>query len=88
MPLNGRIPERTQHGACPPEYFTNTKERDEVRIFKSTDGGIHWNPVYTFEKGAIRHIHSVQFDSYKNLLWTATGDKKREAKVAYSKDGG
>lgn len=69
------------------EYFSN-KERNEVRIFKSEDGGIHWNPVYTFAKGSIRHIHAVQFDSHKNMLWVATGDNKEEAKIAYSKDKG
>lgn len=69
------------------EYFSN-KKRKKVEIFKSEDRGIHWYPVYTFAKGSIRHIHAVQFDNYENLLWIATGDNKKEAKIAYSENGG
>ena len=62
------------------EYFDN-KERDEVYVYGSEDGGYSWDIVYTFPKGSIRHIHNIFYDSYENCLWVLTGDYGKEPKI-------
>jgi hypothetical protein len=61
------------------EYFDN-KERDEVNIYGSLDGGRSWHPVYTFPKQSIRHVHSINYDPYRNCLWILTGDLGEECR--------
>jgi len=69
------------------EYWSNPG-RKQVKIWKSTNGGLSWNPVYIFPNGTIRHIHAVQYDPYFKAIFVATGDKNNECKIMYSTDGG
>ena len=62
------------------EYFNN-KKREEVYIYGSEDGGYTWEVVYTFPKGAIRHVHNVIYDKFDNCLWILTGDEGKEPKI-------
>ena len=62
------------------EYFDNPR-RESVRVYGSTDGGRTWSVAYAFEAGAIRHVHSITFDSYRNHLWMCTGDYGHESRV-------
>jgi hypothetical protein len=62
------------------EYFDNPT-RDEVHIFASADGGASWNVVYTFPKGAIRHVHNIIHDPWANCLWILTGDYGDECRI-------
>lgn len=55
----------------------------EVTVYKSEDDGITWHPFYTFPPGKIRHIHAVQYDSYSEKIWVATGDRDDESKIGY-----
>lgn len=49
------------------------KDKEPVHIYKriATD---KWEVVYTFEHGAINHVHNIVADSYRNCLWAFTGD--------------
>ncbi len=62
------------------EYFDNAA-REEVHIYASTDGGIAWNVVHTFPKGAIRHVHNIVHDPWGNCLWVLTGDYGNECRI-------
>lgn len=62
------------------EYFDNSS-RDEVHIYGSQDEGETWSPVYTFPKGAIRHIHNIVHDPWTNCLWVLTGDYGDECRI-------
>lgn len=71
----------TPHGrAYWGEYFDNA-ERDEVHIYGSSDGGASWQVVYTFPRGAIRHVHNVVYDRWNDCLWVLTGDYGGECRV-------
>ena len=62
------------------EYFDN-KDRDEVHVYGSRDGGRSWKVVYTFPPGRIRHIHSITYDPHGNHLWMCTGDYGDESHI-------
>ncbi|HKW16656.1 MAG TPA: hypothetical protein VJO35_04030 [Terriglobales bacterium] len=62
------------------EYFNN-KERLEVYIYGSTDGGITWKKVYRFSAGQVRHIHNIVYDRWRNCLWILTGDYGMECQI-------
>ena len=62
------------------EYFDN-RERAEVHIFASADGGETWQAAYTFPAGTIRHIHNIVYDRWEDCLWILTGDEGPECKV-------
>lgn len=59
------------------EYWNN-RSREEVHIFGSSDGGLTWDPVYTFPAGAIRHVHGVFYDRFDDCYWICTGDYGNE----------
>jgi len=62
------------------EYFDNAK-REEVNIYASADCGENWSVVYTFSKGAIRHVHNIVYDPWENCLWVLTGDYGDECRI-------
>lgn len=69
------------------EYWLNPK-RKEVKVYKSSNDGESWQPIYSFPEGTIRHIHALQWDRFTCWLWVATGDLDSECKIGYSEDGG
>jgi hypothetical protein len=62
------------------EYFDN-RERAEVHIYVSEDRGATWQIAYTFAPGAIRHVHNIVHDPWRNCLWILTGDEGVECKI-------
>jgi hypothetical protein len=62
------------------EYFDNAA-RDEVHIYTSADEGATWYVVYTFPRGAIRHVHNIVNDPWGNCLWLLTGDYGDECRI-------
>jgi hypothetical protein len=62
------------------EYFDNPA-RDEVHVYASRDAGATWSVVYTFPKGAIRHVHNIIHDRWHNCLWVLTGDYGNECRI-------
>lgn len=67
------------------EYFGNPKRR-AVRIFRSLDDGVSWHCRYEFPPGAIRHVHGLTFDPYRNGIWVFTGDFGQEAQIGWTDD--
>lgn len=70
------------------EYFRNNTRKDEVCVYRSTNDGTKWEIIYRFKPKEIRHIHSVQYDPYGDLLWMTTGDENKECSIMYSTDKG
>ena len=62
------------------EYFDNAG-REEVHVYGSQDDGASWQVVYTFARGAIRHVHNVLYDKWADCLWVLTGDYGEECRV-------
>jgi hypothetical protein len=62
------------------EYFGNVK-REALHIYGSDDGGRHFEPVYTFPAGSIRHVHGLFYDPYGGKVWITTGDFEHEAAI-------
>jgi hypothetical protein len=62
------------------EYFDNAA-REEVHIYGSQDAGSTWDVVYTFPRGAIRHVHNVVYDPWERCLWVLTGDYGAECRI-------
>ena len=69
------------------EYFRN-RDRGDVRLYRSDDGGKTWETAHTFEAGQIKHIHAVQWDPYTDTIWVSTGDKDPECRIVWTRDGG
>ena len=58
-----------------------------VRVYCSDDSGRHFEPVYEFPNGDIRHLHNVVVDRYENHYWLLAGDYGRTPGIAaLSKD--
>ncbi len=53
--------------------YRSNRDKDPVHIYKRTETD-KWEVVYTFEKGAINHVHNIAADPYRNCLWVFTGD--------------
>jgi hypothetical protein len=69
------------------EYWRN-KKRKSVRILRSDDDGVTWNPVHSWPSKTTGHVHFVQFDPIEKMIWVGTGDDDSECRIAYSRDGG
>src|SRR5437016_5621187 len=62
------------------EYFDNPN-RDEVRVYASSDQGATWHVAYILARGAIRHVHNIVYDEWENCLWILTGDNGAECRI-------
>jgi len=62
------------------EYFDNLG-RDAVHVYGSHDRGASWRVVYSFEKGAIRHVHNIVYDRWADCFWVLTGDVGSECRI-------
>lgn len=69
------------------EYFFN-RQQQEVRLWRSDDDGLTWFPAHTWPSARIRHIHFVQYDHFKKVIWLGSGDQDHECQISYSTDGG
>lgn len=64
------------------EYWRNPG-REDTAVLTWQKETADWVPFYSFPKGAIRHIHAVQFDSITRKVWVATGDQDHESQIGY-----
>lgn len=62
------------------EYVIDSGPRP-VRVFRGVDDGETWDIAYEFPSGETRHIHSVQYDPYRDVYWIATGDTDAETNL-------
>lgn len=68
------------------EYFGNDT-RESVNIYRSYWPYTQWEICYTFDAKSIRHVHSVEYDSYRDGYWILTGDYDGEAALWFTEDG-
>jgi len=68
------------------EYFLNNKRNRPVKLLKSIDDGRSWQIIHSFNN--IRHIHSVQYDSFEKKIYMGTGDRDKESSISFSEDEG
>ena len=60
------------------EYIWN-KDKGPVSIYKYDMK--NWSVVYSFDKGLITHIHSVNYDAYHKRFIILTGDEDEESAI-------
>ena len=71
------------------EYVTvSVATKATVRIQRSTDDGVTWAPFHTFQRdaaayptSAVRHVHSVQWDTVSSRIYFLTGDAEAAAGI-------
>ena len=68
------------------EYFLNLRRAHAVRVYGSSDQGRTWEPIHTFPRGAIAHIHRIVYDPFRNTILVCTGDRDPEAAIWETKD--
>lgn len=56
------------------EYLLNPRRDRSINLWRSTDNGMTFRIVKTWEAGEIRHLHFVKWDEYEKCLWLGTGD--------------
>lgn len=66
------------------DYAYNA-ERRPIRIWRRAGVG-KWEELYTFPEGAIRHVHSIICDPYRNRVIVLTGDFGDECAIWEAKD--
>lgn len=62
------------------EYFDNPR-REEVQVYASDDGGLHWDVAYTFPCRSVRHVHNIVYDEWQGCIWILTGDYGCECRI-------
>lgn len=73
------------------EYLLNTNRDHAINLYRSTDSGMSFHIVKTWEPGDIRHLHFVKWDEYEQCLWLGTGDygeNNHENRLYKSMDNG
>ena len=69
------------------EYGGTEMDQVQVRVYRSDDGGRHFDPAYEFPKGDVHHIHNVIVDRYADHYWVLAGDHGRTSGIGVlSKD--
>lgn len=73
------------------EYNINPVDNYQIKIFKGSNFGKSWDPVYTFpprdsggNAGGIRHIHGCQVDPFTDDIWITTGDVDVASRIYYN----
>lgn len=70
------------------EYTVNINNDHPTSLYRSTDNGMTFQKILTFNKEQVRHIHFIQWDKYENCIWMGTGDKDHECMLLKSQDNG
>ncbi len=82
-PLSAAVLPR-EDGAAPDvlvgDYHSNP-EREPVRIYRRDGQTGRWSAVYTFPRGAVRHIHNIVPDRERHRVYILTGDEDAECGI-------
>jgi hypothetical protein len=76
----------SDHSLLYGEYWRNPT-RAAVSLYRNHPARNTWEVAYTFPDRQIRHVHAVQADPYEPKAWVATGDGRREPRLAWTDDG-
>jgi hypothetical protein len=55
------------------EYGDN-RQRHEILLYVSEDGGRSFEAGYVFKPGDVRHVHNIIYDPYLDKYWVLAGD--------------
>jgi hypothetical protein len=69
------------------EYYAAGSNRKPIRIIEGREDGTIWRVIHTFETGEIRHIHSIHYDNFRDVIWICTGDEDPESNIFFTDDG-
>lgn len=61
--------------------YGNNPSRLGVPVYRSLDGGKHWETIFTFPKGKTKHVHGCYRDPYEDKIWVLTGDFDNECHI-------
>lgn len=67
------------------EYYKNDAI-EPINVYHRI-GEDRWDVAYTFQKGAIKHVHNIIPDSYRQCVWIMTGDFGDAAAIWKATDG-
>ena len=74
-----------REGADEPDAFVgdyhSNPDRQPVRIFRRSGADGMWSQVWAFPAGAVRHIHNLVWDPYRERICILTGDEDRESGI-------
>lgn len=64
---------------------TNGGANDAVRVYRTTDGGVTWTAILTFNTSGnqIRHCHAIRYDRYTGDWYMVFGDDPNSAVVRW-----
>ncbi len=62
------------------EYYGNP-DRKPISIYQRDNKTSQWKKVYEFPAGAIKHIHNIIPDTYRNCVYILTGDSDSESGI-------
>lgn len=84
-PLRGGLTNHPVSGAVYfGEYLNN--HHCPVRVIKIEPASNKASICWEFARDAIKHIHAIRYDSYRNRLWITTGDADHESAFYYTDD--
>jgi hypothetical protein len=63
--------------------YNCTQRPQKIRIIKGSRDGTAWSIFHEFSSGEIFHIHSIKYDSFRDILWISSGDRDEESKLMY-----
>jgi hypothetical protein len=61
--------------------YGNNPGRAEVPLYRSLDSGKHWQTIFVFPPGKIKHVHGCYYDPFEKKVWVLTGDFKDECHI-------
>ncbi|WP_185234560.1 hypothetical protein [Teredinibacter franksiae] len=66
--------------------YTKGPHPKKMRIFRGSNDGLSWGVAYQFPAGQIYHVHSIEWDQYRQRFWVSTGDADSESHIFYTAD--
>jgi hypothetical protein len=68
------------------EYVPNRERAQAIHIYRTADL-LHFETVWEFPPGEIRHIHALVADpERRERIWVLTGDRDGESRIMYTDD--
>lgn len=61
--------------------YGNNPNRDTVPLYRSLDGGVSWEQIFTFPTGKVKHVHGCYWDPVECKIWVFTGDFTGECHI-------
>ena len=67
--------------------YGNSNHQYDIGVFISNDFGKNWNRKTLYNKGSVKNILSIGYDSFEKNYWVYTGDNERDCSIrVYNKN--